>query len=145
MTDALGESTFREFAKRYHVHYTVGPELVVDGHGRRAVGFEIRLFAAHPKRSHVLPGGRGSRALAASLRDLAEFILPDCGTTARLELDPFSPALYESSEVPGGDEVALTIRLLHYSERYAEPIDPAEERCLKQIRAKLKSIRLPER
>jgi hypothetical protein len=145
MTDSPDHTLLRQFVKLHHVHCSVEPEWVVVGGSRFPVGFDLRLFAVHDKDARALPGGPESRALAASLRKLAESLVPECRTAARFDIEPFSPVLYDSREVAGADEVALTIRLLHHAERYTDPVDASEERCLKMIRERLKLLALPER
>ncbi|GAO01488.1 hypothetical protein [Anaeromyxobacter sp. PSR-1] len=145
MTEARDESVLRAFVKRHHVHYSVEQEWVITGNGRWPVGFNVRLFAGHDKRARALPGGPKSRALAASLQSLAETLLPECRSIGRIEVEPFRPALYESSEVPGTDEVALTIRLLRDFEPQAHPAGAPEAYCLTEIRRRLKRLSLPER
>jgi hypothetical protein len=145
MTEARDDSALRQFVKRHHVHYTVEPEWMITGDGRWPIGFSVRLFAGHGRRARVLPGGPKSRALAASLRSLAESLLADCPAIARIEVEPFRPVLYESRELPGTDEVALTIRLLREVEPHVHPSGASEEHCLKEIRKRLKLLSLPER
>ena len=142
---AMEQSGVRHFVKEHHVHFSIEPEWAVTPGGRRAVGFNVRLFAALEKGDRTLPGGSKSRALAASLRKVVESLLPECDSAARIDVEPFSPALYDSREVPGADEVALTLRLLHYSENYARPVDASEERCLRALRSRFKAVSLPER
>ena len=144
MVGGRDEEALRQFLKRHHVHFTIDPEWVIARDGRRPVGFEIRLFAVHEKGARALPGCPKSRAVAGSLRSLVESILPACPTPARIEVEPFSPALYDSREVPGADEVAIEIRLSH-AQHYADPVDESEERCLSQIRERFKLFTLPER
>jgi hypothetical protein len=81
----------------------------------------------------------------ASLRSLAESLLPECGTIARVEVEPFRPVLYESTEVPGTDEVALTLRVLREFEPHVPPRGASEEYCLREIRKRSKLMALPER
>jgi hypothetical protein len=145
MVDGVADNADREFVKRHHVHYSVAPDWVAGREGRWSVGFEVRLFAVQGKGAGGLPGGPRSRALVRRLGNLAQALLPDCRTMAHIDFDPFRPALYDSSEVPGADEVALTMRLLHCSEDYSLPVDAAQERCLREIRRRLKLLSIPER
>jgi hypothetical protein len=59
-------------------------------------------------------------------------------------VEPFEPALYDSREVPGVDEIAIAIRLV-YRDGYDEPIDPCEEQCLREIRLRFRSLGVRER
>lgn len=49
----------------------------------------------------------------AELRRLAEWAVPSEHRPTRVEIEPFQPALYDSRELAGADEVALSIRLGH--------------------------------
>jgi hypothetical protein len=66
VNEAVDESALRQFVKRHRVHYSVEPEWVIADDGRWPVGFSIRIFAGHDRRSRALPGGPESRALLAS-------------------------------------------------------------------------------
>jgi hypothetical protein len=145
MIDAVDESASRQFVKRHRVHYSVEPEWMIAEDARWPVGFSIRFFAGHDRRARALPGGPESRALLASLRSLAESLLRECGTTARVEVEPFRPVLYESTEVPGTDEVALTIRVLREFAPHLPPSGASEAYCLQEIRKRARLIALPER
>ncbi len=143
MENTSTERAFSRFVKSHHVHYSVEPEWAVAGGSRKPIGFSVRLFAVHDKGARALPACPKSRALAGSLRSLAEALLPTC-TMTLVEIEPFSLVLYGSREVPGADEVALTIRLSQ-PRRYADPVDASAEPCLKQIRESFKVLSLPER
>lgn len=142
---SAGDDALREFVKHHHVHFSVEPEWVITAKERWPVGFNLRLFAGHEKHARALPAGPKSRALAASLRTFVESVLPDCAAVARVDLEPFRPALYESSEVPGTDEVAPTLHLLREFDGGAHRLEGGEERCLKEIRRRLKRLAAPER
>lgn len=134
----------RDLVSRHRVHFTVEPEWVVVPGGRRAIGYDVRLFAVHDRAARALPGDATSRALAASLEELSAAVLPECRAGARVEIEPFRPALYESRVVRGADEVRITVRLLHHVERYDAPADAAEERCVKELRARLRRLAIHE-
>ena len=51
--------------------------------------------------------------------------------------------MYESTVVPGADEIAIAIRLIH-REGYERPIDACEELCLKEIRLRLRALGIAE-
>ncbi len=142
MAGRSDEEALRRFVKSHRVHYSVEHELVVAQGTRKPVGFVVRIFAVHDKGARALPGCAKSRALAGSLRSLAEWLACTCPPT-RIDVDPYRPALYDSKVVPGADEVALTIRLSH-SERYADPVDASEQGCLKMIQGRMKVLSIPE-
>lgn len=134
----------RDFVHQHRVHYDVTPEIFFRGTERLKVGFEVTLWAAHAKGARALPGCGKCVELASVLRDIAEWVVPQDDRPTRIAIEPFHRALYASSTVPGADEVATTIRLVHQND-YDRPIDTCEERCLKEIRARLKELGARER
>ncbi len=139
-TDAVGLS---EIARNRHVHFDVEPEMIIRGSERVKVGFEVHLWAVHPKGARALPGCPKCWELVNDLRRIAEAVVPPEGRPTRSELEPFGRALYDSRVVPGSDEVSVTIHLFH-REGYDRPIDACEEQCLKEIRARLRALGIPE-
>ncbi len=139
-SDALA---LREMARNRHVHFDVEPELVIRGSVRMKVGFEVHLWAVHPKGARALPGCPKCWDLVDDLRRIAEAVVPPEGRPTRSELEPFRRALYESRVVPNADEVSVTIRLFH-KEGYDRPIDACEEQCLKEICGRLRALGIPE-
>lgn len=131
-------------ARSHKVHFDVLPEVVVKTEGRTAVGYEVRLFALHEKGSRALPGCPKCLELVADLQRIAEWIVPHEHRPTVASIEPFQRSLYDSKEVPGTDEVELSIRLFH-REGYERPVDPCETRCVKEIRERLKALRIPER
>jgi len=143
----MTSATLRELAessRARQVHFDVEPEIVIRGSERVKVGFQVHLWAVHPKGARALPGCPKCWDLVEDLRRLAEEVVPAEERSSRTELVPFRPALYDSRVVPGADEVSVTIRLIH-REGYERPIDECEERCLKEIRARLRALGIQER
>ncbi len=133
-----------EIARARQVHFDVEPEIVIRGAERVKVGFQINLWAVHSKGARALPGCPKCWDLVEDLRRIAEEVVPPDDRPSRTELTPFRPALYESRVVPDADEVSVTIRLIH-RDGYDRPVDACEERCLKEIRARLRALGIRER
>jgi hypothetical protein len=131
-------------ARSRHVHFDVEPEIVVRGSERVKVGFQVHLWAIHPNGARAHPGCPKCWSLVEDLRRIAEEVVPAAERPSRTELGPFRPALYESRVVAGSDEVCVTIRLIH-RDGYDRPIDACQERCLKEIRARLRVLGIRER
>ena len=144
MTSGAANDELREVARNRRIHYSVEPEFVFRGSERVKVGFQVRLWAIHRKGARALPGCPKCWDLVDDLRRVAVELNPSGERPSRTELEPFRPALYDSRVVPGADEVTVTIRLIH-REGYDRPIDACEERCLKEIRARLRDLGIPER
>ena len=142
MTATLVELS--EIARTRQIHFDVEPEIVLRGSERVKVGFQVHLWGVHPKGARALPGCPKCWDLLEDLRRIAEEVVPSDDRPSRTELEPFRRALYESRVVPGADEVAMTIRLIH-REGYDRPVDACEERCLKEIRTRLRALGVRER
>jgi len=144
MTSSAANDELREVARNRRIHYDVEPEIVLRGSERMKVGFQVRLWAIHRKGARALPGCPKCWDLVDDLRRIAEEVIPSGERPSRTELEPFRPALYDSRVVPDADEVTVTMRLIH-REGYYLPIDACEERCLKEIWARLRDLGIPER
>ena len=144
MTDMNAFEDLRASARRHHVHFEVRPEVHVDGYVRTKVGFLVRVWTVHDKGAHAMPGCAKCTDLLRELDRIVQWALPLEERPTRIQLESTGPALYDSREVPGADEVAITIQLTH-REAYAVPIDECEERCLRQIRERLRWLGIPER
>ncbi len=144
MSDMDAFEELRASAKRHHVHFEVRPEVVMEGDARVKVGFEVRVWTVHDKGAHALPGCTKCHDLLAELDRIVQWAIPTGERPTRIEIEHSGPVLYDSSELPGADEVAITIRLMH-REAYAAPIDACEERCLRQVRERLRCLGIPER
>jgi hypothetical protein len=134
----------QRFAREHHVHYEVQPEEVAVGQAREVVGVEVRLFATHGESKLEAPGCPRCTELLGELRSFAERIVGSSEAASRTEIVPRAPALYQSTEVPGADEVALTLRVHCDSPDHRRP--PAgEDRCLGELRQRLQEIGVPRR
>ena len=137
-------AALRELARRRHVHYDVAPEVVYRDGTRVTVGFDLRLWAVHDKGAHALPGCPKCLDLASELGALVGAVLPEAGRPTIAQVEPMEPALADSRVVPGADEVEILVRLIHRG-RYEAPVDACEERCLREIRQRLRDLGVPER
>jgi hypothetical protein len=144
MPEPAEDPQIAEFVRTHHVHFDVKPESAVRGAERVNVGFEVKLWAMHARGARVLPGCPKCSDLAGELRRVAEWAIPNEHRPTRVVIEPFQRALYDSKEVAGADEIAMSIRLIH-REGYELPIDACEERCLKEIRERLRALKAQER
>jgi hypothetical protein len=132
------------FIRDHRVHFDVTQEITFRGSERLEVGYVIHLWALHPKGARALPGCAKCEELVARLREIALAVVPAGPRPTVPLVEPFEHALYDSKDVPGADEVMLSMRLAH-REEYAASVDACEERCLKEIRTKLESLGVRER
>ena len=132
------------FARAHHVRFEVQPEVTFAGAERLTVGYRLSLWALHEKGSGAMPGCPKCVSLVEGLRQIATEAVPREARATRISMEPFEPALYDSTEVSGADEVRLDVRLTH-RDRYDAPIDACEDRCLREIRGQLKQLGIRER
>lgn len=140
--DPLTFEAVRSLVQRHHVHFDVREEVISDGEQRQKLGYRVRLWAV-VSGTRLLPGDAAASLFAAALRSVAEKVIPDDSGTSRVSVEPTEPALYDSRVVPGADEVALDIKIVHGLGH--GPAGDSEEHCLKAIRKTLESVGAPQR
>lgn len=134
----------RTMAEGLHAHYDVEPELDVHDGGRTRSALIVRLWGVHPKGARALPGDARSRDIVRRLDAIAAWALAPV-PAGEVELQPALHALYESSVVPGADEVALGIRIARRTADPARHVTADEERSVRQVRARLRELAVAER
>jgi hypothetical protein len=122
---------------------------MTDGERREVVGYEVRLFATHEQSRLPAPGCPRCLELVSELRSFAERLAPaghaSPGHAASWTgIAPVAPALYQSGEVPGADEVSLTMHVLCDSPEHRRA-DTGAHRCLEEIRERLGAVGVPRR
>jgi hypothetical protein len=137
--------SLRRFAREHHVHYEVEPEVVErggEGEVKEVVAYQVRLFAAHEARKLAVPACAECNGLVRELRTFAEEIVSGSEAADRAEIVPAAPALYESDDDPGRDEVALAVRVRCERAEHREP-GAAETACLAEFRRRLEELGVP--
>jgi hypothetical protein len=132
------------FVKEHHVHYEIEPETVVQRDRREVVGYEVRLFATHGEARLRAPGCRECAELVGELRSFAERLVVPGHAAAWTGTLAASPALYQSSEVLGADEVAITMRV-HCDSPDHQQTEAGGRRCMDEIRERLGEAGIPRR
>ena len=140
--DAAIFEAARGLVHRHHVHFDVREEVVVERDERKKVGYRVRLWAV-VSGARILPGDASASIFGAALRELAEVIVPNEPGTTAISVGTIHSKLYDSRVVPGADEVALDVLLLHQGTDGAA--DESEERCVKTIRKTLEALGAQQR
>jgi len=140
----MEEDTVRELKKiieKHTVRYEVWPHYEMARSGRVIVGFDIELYGTqdHGKTS-LSPGCPLCRETYSDLRQLAERIIPEEQRPSEYEIPPFDEALHQSPM--GRFEVVVPIRIEH-RHGFFDPIDPCEQKCLKEMQMKLAELGVP--
>lgn len=134
--DTVGE--LRDLAAKHTVRYEVWPHYEIKDGKRLIVGFDLELCGTHDRgHTSLSPGCDLCQQTFADLKRIAEWVLPKEERLSRYEISPFDASLHASSK--GAFEVVVPIRIEH-RERFFEPIDNCEERCLKEIEGKLAGL-----
>lgn len=134
----------RQIAERHQVCYEVWPERsVADGH-KIQIGFELKLCGTNShivaKGDQPVPGCKYCFSTYTELREIAEWILPRDERPSRYEIGAFDRALHIAPrQRHSRSEVVLTIHILHRSD-FNRDVDDCENRCLKEMRARLSEI-----
>lgn len=136
--------TLARFARERHVHYELAAQEVPRAEEPEVTGFEVRLFATPGEEALQPPGSARHAELLRELRSFAERLMASGDAARRTEIVPTTaPALYASTEVPGADEVELTLRV-----RCDAPEHRAgggEDRCIGELRQRLEAVGVPRR
>lgn len=140
MTD---HASLEQFVREHHVHYDVEPHHATQGGSEQVVGFDLRLLATHGESKLEAPGCPRCMELLTGLKDFAQEIISSADAASWAEIIPEPAALYQSTEVQGADEVALTIRLL--GESPATSSEAGDDPHLKQLRERLEGVGAPRR
>jgi hypothetical protein len=139
-----GREALGGFVKEHHVHYEIEPNVVVQGDRQEVVGYEVRLFATQGESKLPTPACRECYELLADLRSFAERLVGPGDAASWTGIVPAPRALYESSEVPGADEVALTMHVRCESPDHPQA-DWGGRRCMDEIRERLGEAGIPKR
>ncbi len=137
------EAHLRELAARHRVRYEVHPETQVVEHQLARVGFDLQLYGLHEHPEHVMPGCPECTKAYAALREIAQWILPTELRPSRYEIEGYHPELRAAPDLKARDEVRLEVAIVHRHDFFA-PIDKCEERCLSEMKQKLRRLGVRE-
>ncbi len=139
----------RELADKHQVCYEVWPERSVAEGVPIRIGFELQLCGTN---SHVgaagehqpVPGCEYCHGTYDDLRKIAEGILPREERPSIYEIGGFDRSLHVAPHSrQSRSEVVLTIHLLHRVD-FNREVDDCENRCLKEMRGRLKELGIYE-
>lgn len=128
----------RNIIQKHTVHYEVWPHYEIANGKRVMVGFDLELHGTHDHGTTKLsPGCTLCLETFSDLRRVAEWILPREERPSQYDIPPFDHALHASPKRPF--EVVLPIKIEHRN-HFFDPVDSCEERCLKEMQAKLAGL-----
>jgi hypothetical protein len=131
----------RDIIQRHTVRYEVWPHYEISNGKRAMVGFDLELHGTHDHGTTKLsPGCALCLETFRDLRRVAEWVLPKEERLSQYEIPPFDHALHASSKGPF--EVVLPIKIEH-RHNFFDPVDSCEERCLREMQAKLTELGAP--
>jgi hypothetical protein len=142
--EAADGDGLRAFVREHHLHYEVEAEEVVAANRREVTGWRLRLFATHGEAKLEGPSCPRCLELTGELESFAGRIAPPAGADRAEVVPKAAPKLYRSTEVPGADEVSVTVRVLCASPEH-RAASASEERCLEPIKAELDRLGIPRR
>lgn len=136
--------TLQNVVLRHQVCYEVWPEWSGCGGGVMRIGYCVTLYGVNDRvdclRGHHVPGCPHCGLTYDELRQIAEWITlteyPDC----RFEIEPFDRVCHIAPRQRWSrNEIIVTTKILHCHNVDAR-VDDSQERCLNELRAKLKKL-----
>jgi hypothetical protein len=137
------EAHLRKLAARHGARYEVLPETQVIDDRRVRVGFDLQLYGLHEHPKAAMPGCAECSKVYAALCEIAEWILPKEQRPSRYEIQEPDRALHVAPDLKDRDEVRPEVKILHRHNFFA-PIDKCEERCLSEMKEKLRRLGIRE-
>jgi hypothetical protein len=138
-------SALVNLVKRYQVCWEVWPEYLMVGGKESQVGFELELSGTPDLESnHIGPGCPACRQVYATLRAIADWILPKEERPSRYEIGMYEQALRYSSVRGNRPDVTLSVKIVH-RRGFDLPVDECEMRCLKEMKSNLLELGACER
>lgn len=128
-----------EFVRKHRVHYELETEQADDGSRHEYVGVRLRLLALHERTKLGAPGCSRCAELVEELRAFTDKITADAGVADRAETIPMHRKLYQASDEPNADEVALTLRIHCGSPEHREA-GKGEDPCFARVRERLAEL-----
>lgn len=130
----------RDFVRRYEVCWETEPRIEWHAGRRLPVGYDVRLFARHPRGFEADPAAPDSRRLQQNLAALAGHACPaewPAGLAVRFQPEPVRLLLRPESE--WAPEVAACLSLQHTGATFAEA-DDAQRGCVHEIEKRLAQL-----
>jgi hypothetical protein len=142
---AASPAVLRELVQRHRVCWESWPEYLMVKREKRQIGFSLELSGTHERGvEHPSPGCQHCRAVYAALQTIAVYILPRELRPSRYEIESYQPAISYSVSRRNRPDVTLTIRIVH-RQGYERPVDECEERCLEEMKQRLRELGACER
>ena len=131
----------RDLVEKHKICWDVWPEYHQDRKGRKIqIGFELNLIGNHYQPSHIpAPGCDECLKVYNALLEIAVWILPQEKRLSRYEIQIFDHALRYTPSRKLRPEVTLTLKILH-AEGFDRPVDACEQKCLNEMKAKLRQL-----
>lgn len=134
----------KSLIEKHRVCYEVWPMYLMVKGEKEKVGFELMLSGTNDHEGgQAVPGCEHCRETFDDLRQVAEWIMPREERASRYEIDPYDHSFHSAPKRKFRTEVALSIMILH-RHGFDQPVDDCEERCLKEMLAKLAELDTPE-
>lgn len=140
----------RGIVQEHQVCYEVWPEWSMKDGVKIKIGFELQLcgvnshVASDGGLQHPVPGCPICFRTYNELRELAEWALPIDERPSRYDIQAFDHALHlASAKRVRRREVVVTIVIMHRND-FNRPVDDCENRCLKEMKDRLKQLGIHE-
>lgn len=138
--DAPELAPLRELVRRHQICWESRPERAIVGESLTAVGFVVEIAATHDHPPHEPLSGCEECAIPLrALEAIVAFVLPRGHHESVYEVHVQWGRLQYARRRGNRPEVTATIQILH-GDGADRPVDPCEERCLNEIKGKLKEL-----
>jgi hypothetical protein len=130
----------KSLVRRFSVCWDTWPEETYVQHVKRQIGFGIELAGTHEAGvEHPTPGCLHCQRVYTALKQIAEWILPREIRDSHYDLSDFDQSIGYLPAHGNRPDVTLTIRIQH-RERFKEPVDACEKRCLQEMEQRLMEL-----
>jgi len=131
----------KELVRQHKVCWEVWPVYHIDRKGEKVqIGFELELAGTHHEpKEPPKPGCAECVTVYNDLRRIGQWIIPKEDHLSRYEIGIFDSSIHYAAKRKFRKEVALTIKILH-KDKFHDPTDECEVRCLNEMEQKLKAL-----
>ena len=138
----------QEVVLRHQVCYEVWPEWSGSGGRARRIGYCVSLCGVNKEascvRGHHVPGCVHCGVTYEALREIAEWLTLSEQPDSAFRIGPFDRALHIAPRQRWSrNEIIVNVKILH-SHNVDGPVNDSLDRCLSNLRAELKKLRIHE-
>jgi hypothetical protein len=133
------EKELKALITKYRICWSVFPEKALVDETLRQTGFRLELYGTHPPDVvHADPGCAHCHEVWTALKTVADSITPPKDRDSEYDVETFDDSIHYSRLRRNRPDVELHIEIIHKSG--FGPVNECENRCLKEMTAKLQQL-----